>query len=714
LSADFKIKLKKLIRKERPIRFDLKNIPPEYNIEIQNKFEILMAIQEEMTPDELANHAENALVSSAKNVLPRRENKRRKYITDETLRLIEERRKIKPKRHAEGNDLYKEYSRKIRRMIRRDKTQHILDTCNKIDQLNMQRKDGDMFKEMRILTAEFRPSFRVINDKHGNALTQSDEILERWKEYCKEMYEDVNNITDDGDITEAECEPEPLLEEVRWAIKGLKHGKSPGCDEIPAELIQAGGEASVHIYHALCVKIWKSGKWPKEWKRSVYVPIPKSGDPKLCTNYRTIALISHASKILLRIIMERLEKKLEEEINIAQAGFRKCRGTRDHIFNMRIIIEKCREYNVNLHTCFIDYTKAFDCVQHQTLWRIMLDMGFPTHIVHLIKSLYQEQQAAVRTESGTSDWFEVQKGVRQGCILSPCLFNIYAENIMRNVKNDPDYQKFDPFNIGGHDIPELRYADDTVLLSNSPEGLEKLILSVKKHSEEQNLLLNAKKTKTMTIDKAPTPPDIGINCDNKLESVNRFEYLGSLITNNGDCSEEIRRRLAIAAKRLAQLKNVWKSADKPTKIKFLRTCIFPIATYGCETWTITQTAERRITAFEMRCYRRALRISWIEKRSNNDILEELNICEKWLLNTIKSRKLTYFGHVKRHDGLERTIMEGMVPGRRGRGRPRRRWTQDIKDTLGISLTEASTLAKQREDFRLAVKKATFGTGQATR
>ena len=127
---------------------------------------------------------------------------------------------------------------------------------------------------------------------------------------------------------------------------------------------------------------------------------------------------------MLKIIMKRIERKLEAEINVVQAGFRKGRGTRDHMFNLRMIIQKYREFNQPLFTCFVDYTKAFDSVEHQQLWTVMREMGFPKRIVSLIEALYSEQQSAVRTDSGTTDWFSVSKGVRQGCIMSPQLFSI--------------------------------------------------------------------------------------------------------------------------------------------------------------------------------------------------------------------------------------------------------------------------------------------------
>ena len=130
-------------------------------------------------------------------------------------------------------------------------------------------------------------------------------------------------------------------------------------------MIKASGDEGVEVYHKLCTKIWKSEQWPSDWKRAIFITLPKKGDLLMCSNYRTISLISHASKILLNVLLKRMKNKLEKEVNNTQAGFRKNRGTRDHISNLRMIIQKYREINASLHTCFIDYSKAFDCVNHE-------------------------------------------------------------------------------------------------------------------------------------------------------------------------------------------------------------------------------------------------------------------------------------------------------------------------------------------------------------
>ena len=170
---------------------------------------------------------------------------------------------------------------------------------------------------------------------------------------------------------------------------------------------------------------------------------------------------------------------------------------------------------------------------------------------------------------------------------------------------------FSSLNVGDRKYPELRYADDTVLLSTTHGGLKEIIRSVKTYSEEQNLYLNANKTKIMKTDKTQTKIDIKIE-NNTIEEIEEFEYLGSIISSNGDINKEIQRRMAIAlqVQKTRQMSKLWHGADKNTKIRFLRALIFPIATYGCESWTINKTSERKINSFELKCYRTILRVPW--------------------------------------------------------------------------------------------------------
>ena len=185
---------------------------------------------------------------------------------------------------------------------------------------------------------------------------------------------------------------------------------------------------------------------------------------------------------------------MNHELPDVQAGFRKGRGTRDQIANIRWIIEKAREFQKNIYFCFIDYAKSFDCVDHNKLLKILKEMGIPDHLTCLLRNLYAGQEATGRTEHGTTDWFQIGKGVCQACILSPCLFSLYAEYIMRNAGLDEIQAGI---KIAGRNINNLRYADDTTLMAESEEELKSLLMKVKEESEKVALKLNNQKTKIM-------------------------------------------------------------------------------------------------------------------------------------------------------------------------------------------------------------------------
>ena len=219
---------------------------------------------------------------------------------------------------------------------------------------------------------------------------------------------------------------------------------------------------------------------------------------------------------------------MNHEIPDVQAGFRKGRGTRDQIANIHLIIKKAREFQKNIYFCFIDYVKAFDCVDHNTLWKILKEMGIPDHLICLLRNLYAGQQATIRTEHGTTDWFQIGKGVHHGCILSPCLFNLYAENIMRNTGMDEAQVGI---KIARRNINNLRYADDPTLMAESEEELKSLLMKkkekkVKKESEKVGLKLNIQKTKIMA-----SGPITSWEIDGEtVETVSDFIFLGSKIT----------------------------------------------------------------------------------------------------------------------------------------------------------------------------------------
>ena len=187
---------------------------------------------------------------------------------------------------------------------------------------------------------------------------------------------------------------------------------------------------------------------------------------------------------------------MNHELPDVQAGFRKGRRTRDQIANVCWIIEEAREFQKNIYFCFIDYAKAFDCVDHNKLWKILKEMGITDHLTCLLRNLYAGQEATVRNVHETMNWFQIGKGEHQGCVLSPCLFNLYAEYILWNAGMDEAQAGI---KIAGRNINNLRYADNTTLMLESKEELKSLLMKVKEESEKVGLKLNIQKTKIMDL-----------------------------------------------------------------------------------------------------------------------------------------------------------------------------------------------------------------------
>ena len=200
-----------------------------------------------------------------------------------------------------------------------------------------------------------------------------------------------------------------------------------------------------------------------------------------------MTLISHASKLMLKILQARLQQYVNHELPDVQTGFRKVRESRDQIANIHWIIKKAREFQKNIYFCFIDYAKAFDCVDHNKLQKILQEMGIPDHLICLLRNLYAGQEATVRTVHGKADWFQIGKGVRQACILSPCLFNVYAEYVMWNVGLDETQAGI---KVSGRNTNDFRYADDTTQMAESKEELKSLLMKVKEEREKVGLKLN--------------------------------------------------------------------------------------------------------------------------------------------------------------------------------------------------------------------------------
>ena len=686
----------------------------EFKITLSNKFQVLNELLDEETIDGKWKELKEAVQTTCQEVLGNRKQVHKEWITAETLKTIEERKAKKAKMNnsrtraqkAKSQKEYAEANRTVKKNIRADKRNFVDMLAKEAEEAAYKGNMRELFATIKKLSGKFTKPERPVKDKDGNNIPNEEQQRSRWKEHFEELLNrpEPRNPPDieaaDIDLL-IDCNT-PTKAEIYMAIKQLRNGKAPGPDGIPAEALKIDLETSVEMLYPLFMKIWEEEQVPSEWKEGYLIKIPKKGDLSSCSNYRGITLLSIPSKVFNHVLLNRIKNAVDPMLRDQQAGFRTNRSCTDQIATLRIILEQSLEWNSPLYVNFVDYEKAFDSLDRQTLWRLLRHYGVPQKIVDIIRNSYEGMTCRVVHGQQITDAFQVKTGVRQGCLLSPFLFLLAIDWVMKTSthqrRNGIQWTLWDQ-------LDDLDFADDLALLSHTQQQMQEKTSDVATTSACIGLSIHKGKSKVLKVNATSTTP---IMLDEEaLEEVESFVYLGSTVDIQGGTDADVRTRVGKARMAFQQLRNVWVSRhlSKKLKIRIFNTMVKPVLLYGSETWRTTATNIKNIQSFINKCLRRILGVHWPEKISNLNLWQQTR--QKPVEQEILQRRWRWIGHTLRKptSSTTRHALIWNPQGKRKRGRPRNTWRRDLEaDTKELSLTwgRLERLAQDRDAWRTLV------------
>ena len=423
------------------------------------------------------------LVEAGKKVLGPRRRKKEEWITTDTWKKIEDRKEKKRKilstrsarLKAQMKESYRNLDKEVKRSTRADKKRYIEKIAEEAETAASKQEMGSLNKLTKSLTKTgFQSTEMPVRDQQGNMILKVEDNLRCWKEHFERVLNQADPDTEaiiipSSELLDIDTDP-PNVEEVKRAIKALKDGKTPGIDQVYAEMLKADEQTTATVLTDILCDIWESEEAPLSWKTGLIVKLPKKGDLTICNNWRGMMLLSVTYKFLSRVVvLNRLTTTVDPLLRQEQAGFRKGRGCADQIF-LRQIVEQSNEWSSTVYANFIDFTKAFDSVNRPTLWRILGHYGISDKLVSIIKMLYSDYSARVICGKDPTEDFAIRTGVKQGCVLSPLLFSLCTDWLMKretvNVKRGITWTLMDT-------LEDLDFADDIVLLAHRHQDIHR-------------------------------------------------------------------------------------------------------------------------------------------------------------------------------------------------------------------------------------------------
>jgi hypothetical protein len=614
------------------------------------------------------------------------------WISSRSAALIEARKTIPASNDYDG--ARRSLKRRLTRSLRRDRERWWIAKAQAMEMAFATGNSRVLFQLIRTTGSKKSNVSETITEQDGTAIYSQKRRLERWAEHFKEQF----SWPPSTEPLQGTCEAEwninlncPTEDEVRREISSLKIDKAPGPDGLHPILFREGGAILVTRLTGLLQRIWIEERIPEEWCVSTIVPIFKKGTRTLCENHRGISLVAVASKVLSGLILRRLTEYRERQIRENQAGFRPGRGCIDHIFTLRQILEHRHSFQRPTIVVFLDLKAAFDSVDRQVLWQCLSIKGVPSKILSLLKTLYTNSRGRVKVYGKLSPEFTTTSGVRQGCPLSPFLFNFVIDMMMELSLPASDTCGVEV--LPGCSVKDIEYADDIALLGSDPSQMQIILNNLNNCATRFGMRFTPAKCKVLLQDWVGSHPTF-VLADEPIDVVDRFNYLGSLIGPGGLAKDEITSRIGKARSAFANLQHLWRRRDISLSVKgrVYNAAVRPVLLYGSETWPLRAEDVRKLLAFDHRCLRSIARVWWEHRISNAEVRRRVFGRNSPAIDELMTlHRLRWLGHVLRMpvDRLPRRALfaQPRADWKRSRGGQSMTWQRSMK-TLTSKLSRA--------------------------
>jgi len=637
------------------------------------------------TLEEDWDHLKTAMISAAETVHPRSPIRQSKHwISARSAALIESRKTI-PATHDFDRDR-RALKRRILTSLRRDREQWWKAKAQAMEKAFASGNNRTLFHLVRSIGPRKQNVSETITEKNGSMIYSLERRLERWAEHFEEQFNQPAANAPILGIPEAEWSvntQEPTYEEIQREVNLLKRDKAPGLDGLHPSLFKEGGRSLIISLTNILQTVWNEERLPKEWTTSTVIPVFKKGARSLCENHRGISLVNVASKVLSGLILHRLTDHREKQIRENQAGFRPGRGCIDHIFALRQILELRHSFQQPTLIVFLDLKSAFDSVDRQALWQCLSIKGVPSKFLSILKALYANPRGRVRVYGQLSPEFSISSGVRQGCPLSPFLFNFVIDLILQSSL--PVSASCGVELLPGGCLTDMEYADDIALLGSDPSQIQIILNNLTNAAARFGMHFAPAKCKVLLQDWSGSSPNL-VLAGEPIEVVDKFIYLGSCISAGGLAGNEISLRIGKARAAFLQLRHLWHRRDVSLSVKgrVYSAAVRPILLYGSETWPLRADDVRKLSAFDHRCLRSIARVWWERRISNAEVRRMVFGQQKAhaIDKLISLHRLRWLGHVLRMspDRLPRRALfaQPCAGWKRLRGGQQMTWQRSMK------------------------------------